>query len=80
MMNQQWYKRYGRVGAMVAFLAMGFAGPGYADTPPSVVVSIKPIHSLVVGVMQGVATPSLLVTGAGSPHTYSLKPSAMPFR
>jgi zinc transport system substrate-binding protein len=40
-----------------------------------VMVSIKPIHSLVAQVMQGVGTPGLIVDGAGSPHTYSLKPS-----
>ncbi len=42
---------------------------------PSVVVSIKPIHSLVSAIMQGVGEPSLIVEGAASPHTYSLKPS-----
>jgi len=41
----------------------------------NVVTSIKPVHSLVSGVMSGVGTPSLIVDGAGSPHTYSLKPS-----
>lgn len=45
-----------------------------ADTP-SVVVSIKPLHALVAGVMQGVGTPSLVIEGGGSPHTYSLRPS-----
>ena len=40
-----------------------------------VVASIKPIHSLVSAVMQGVGEPSLLIEGAGSPHNYSLKPS-----
>ena len=40
-----------------------------------VVASIKPIHSLVAGVMKGVGTPHLIVKGTGSPHTYSLKPS-----
>ena len=40
-----------------------------------VVVSIKPIHSLVAGVMSGVGSPTLIVEGNGSPHTYSLKPS-----
>jgi zinc transport system substrate-binding protein len=43
--------------------------------PPHVVVSIKPIHSLVHGVMQGVAEPVLLMTGAQSPHTFNLRPS-----
>jgi zinc transport system substrate-binding protein len=41
-----------------------------------VVVSIRPIHSLVAGVMAGVGVPFLIVQGAGSPHTYSLRPSA----
>ena len=40
-----------------------------------VVASIKPIHSLVSAVMQGVGEPSLLIEGAGSPHNYALKPS-----
>ncbi len=42
---------------------------------PKVVVSIKPIHSLVAAVMQGVGTPDLIVDGAASPHTYAFKPS-----
>ncbi len=42
---------------------------------PNVVASIKPVHSLVAGVMKGVGEPSLLVEGAGSPHSYALKPS-----
>lgn len=43
--------------------------------PPRVVVSIKPLHSLVVGVMQNVAEPALLVKGGATPHGYSLRPS-----
>lgn len=42
---------------------------------PNVVVTTKPIHSLVAGVMQGVGTPALLVDGSASPHSFSLKPS-----
>ena len=42
---------------------------------PKVVVSIKPIHSLVAGVMQGVGEPQLLIKGGGSPHGYVLRPS-----
>lgn len=41
----------------------------------NVVASIKPVHSLVAAVMEGVGTPGLIVDGAGSPHTYALKPS-----
>lgn len=46
-----------------------------ARAEPRVVASIKPIHSLVAGVMAGIGTPTLIVHGAGSPHTYSLRPS-----
>src|SRR5690606_15843310 len=37
--------------------------------------SIKPVHSLVAAVMEGVAVPQLIVQGAGSPHTYTMRPS-----
>ncbi|MDX2494941.1 MAG: zinc ABC transporter substrate-binding protein [Desulfuromusa sp.] len=51
--------------------------PALAAEPaaPQVVVSIKPLHSLVAGVMQGVGKPLLLVKGGGSPHGYVLRPS-----
>ncbi len=40
-----------------------------------VVVSIKPIQSLVAAVMKGVGEPHLIVKGNASPHTYVMKPS-----
>ena len=40
-----------------------------------VVTSIKPIHSLVSFIMQGVGSPDLIVDGYNSPHGFSLKPS-----
>ena len=46
-----------------------------ASADVKVIASIKPVHSLVAAVMQGIGKPELLVEGAGSPHTYSLKPS-----
>lgn len=42
---------------------------------PSVVVSIKPLHSLVAAVMEGVGEPYLLIKNAQSPHHLTLKPS-----
>ena len=51
------------------------ASMSMAQADPKVVASIKPIHSLVAGVMEGTGTPTLIVEGAGSPHTYALKPS-----
>ena len=49
---------------------------GMAASDLKVVVSIKPFHSLVSTVMQGVSEPALLLNGNNSPHTYSLRPSA----
>ena len=45
------------------------------DEAPVAVASIKPLHSLLAGVMEGVAEPHVLIHGGASPHTYSLKPS-----
>jgi zinc transport system substrate-binding protein len=47
--------------------------PGLAEI--DVVASIKPVHSLVAGVMQGIGEPVLLVKGAGSEHGYNVRPS-----
>lgn len=55
--------------------ALLFLTPTLASAAPDVVVSIKPIHSLVASIMKGVGEPSLIVEGAASPHTYTLKPS-----
>jgi len=51
------------------------ASAAIAQAEVKVVASIKPVHSLVSAVMLGVGEPALLVKGAGSPHTYALKPS-----
>jgi len=51
------------------------AGAVTARADSQVVASIKPVHSLVAAVMEGAGDPALIVEGAGSPHTYSLKPS-----
>ena len=40
-----------------------------------VVTTIKPIHSLVSGVMDGVSNPTLIIEGSNNPHNFSLKPS-----
>jgi zinc transport system substrate-binding protein len=41
----------------------------------AVVVTIKPVHALVAGVMHGIGEPKLLVRGSSSPHAYALTPS-----
>lgn len=62
------------VATFAASIALLMAGTASAKTP-DVVVSIKPIHSLVASIMKGVGEPKLIVEGAASPHTYSMKPS-----
>lgn len=46
-----------------------------ADIAGQVVTSIKPVHSLVSGVMAGVGEPYLIIRGRASPHTFNLRPS-----
>ncbi|MCP4327438.1 MAG: zinc ABC transporter solute-binding protein [Alphaproteobacteria bacterium] len=60
----------------MAATIVGLVCAGEADADaPRVVASIKPLHALVAGVMDGVGEPALLIDGIGSPHAYSLRPS-----
>jgi zinc transport system substrate-binding protein len=58
---------------LIAVTAQGVGAS--AGQGPEVVVSIKPLHSLVAAVMEGVDDPYLIVKGANSPHGYRLRPS-----
>ena len=42
---------------------------------PNVLVTLKPLHSLMVAIMEGAAYPKLLIRGGHSPHGYMLRPS-----
>lgn len=70
--------RWRAVFLAAVFLCPGVVGPAVAnaETPVRVAVTSKPIHSLVAQVMEGVAEPLLIVEGASSAHTFTLKPSA----
>ncbi len=46
-----------------------------ADAAVRVAASIKPVHSLVAAVMEGVDGPELIIQGTTSPHSFSLRPS-----
>jgi len=48
-----------------------------AQSTPNVVVSIKPIHSIVSSLMEGVSRPQLLLESSDSAHTFHLKPSQL---
>ena len=71
-------RNYKTLACLTVALALGSAGlvgrPAAADDL-HVVASIKPIHALVASVMKGVGEPALIVKGAASPHTYTMKPS-----
>ena len=56
---------------LIAFLAT----ISISKAEVKVVASIKPIHSLVSYVMDGVGKPDVIVDGYNSPHGFSLKPS-----
>ena len=58
---------------LASALILGISITAHAEI--NVVSSVKPLHSLVSGVMEGVARPDLIVKGSASPHTYSLRPS-----
>ena len=40
-----------------------------------VVTTIKPLHSLVANVMDGIGEPGLIIDGSISPHSFTMKPS-----
>jgi len=62
------------IGILIGAASWWSAGTTRAEVP-DVVVSIKPIHSLAAGLMQGIGEPVLLIEGGASPHAYSLRPS-----
>ncbi len=68
-------RSYPKVALATLFLIFCAAAPAQSADAPRVVVTIAPIHSLVAGVMEGVAEPKLLIVGGASAHSYSLRPS-----
>lgn len=60
--------------AFALLLLLSCFGNSYA-TPPSIVVSIKPLHSIVTQITQGISQPELLLEQEVSAHHFQLKPS-----
>jgi zinc transport system substrate-binding protein len=58
-----------------AFFAFAHIAVAAAAETPKVVVTIKPVHTLVSRLMDGIGVPRLVVDGSASPHTFTLKPS-----
>jgi zinc transport system substrate-binding protein len=59
----------------VAFFSLLLIGTSPVRAEIKVVTTIKPLHSLVSNVMDGVGEPSLIIEGSTSPHSFTLKPS-----
>lgn len=66
-----------KLGLCLALLGAASNGSAAGETSDhlNVVVTIKPVHSLVAQVMEGLGQPSLLIDGRASPHAFSLRPS-----
>ena len=64
-----------RLVAAAICLSAAFAAAVSTHAQVRVVASIKPVHSLVAAVMDGTGEPELIIQGATSPHTFSLRPS-----
>jgi len=60
--------------ALAGMCVLIVAGCARAEAP-RVVVSVKPLHALAVGVMEGIGMPEVLIKGGGSVHAYTLRPS-----
>ena len=54
----------------IMLCALLLSSVAYASDIPRVVVSIKPLHSLLAGLMRGVADPVLLVDGSTIPWEF----------
>lgn len=63
-----------RLKAILISSTLFIATHAYAEAP-NVTVSIKPLHSIVANIMDGIGKPALIVDGAASPHSFNLRPS-----
>jgi zinc transport system substrate-binding protein len=72
-----WFKTLSGAPALsvAAALLLVIICPAAVPATPRVLATIKPIHSLAAAILEGVAEPKLLLSGAASPHSYALKPS-----
>tara|TARA_Y100000590_G_scaffold446215_1_gene579596 strand:+ start:1266 stop:2270 length:1005 start_codon:yes stop_codon:yes gene_type:complete len=59
----------------IMFFSIILTATSSVKAEPNVVTTIKPLHSLIANVMEGIGEPSLIVEGSTSPHSFILKPS-----
>jgi zinc transport system substrate-binding protein len=60
---------------LILFLFFLIPLTSHAEVQPRVLVTIKPVHSLVTALLTDIAVPDLLLDGHLSPHGYQLRPS-----
>jgi zinc transport system substrate-binding protein len=60
---------------VVVFILFILPGSAYAEIPDTIVVSIKPLYSLVSHLTEGISKPVLLMKQMQSPHHYNMRPS-----
>ena len=63
-----------RLGLLLLLLLFPGTAPAQAEVP-RVVVTLKPVHSLIAGVMAGLGSPHLLLTAGADPHSHAMRPS-----
>jgi len=70
-------KQNNKILALVRILIFSviLAGTSSAKAELKVVTTIKPLHSLIANVMEGIGEPALILEGSTSPHSFILKPS-----
>ena len=56
--------------ALAGALLTGAVARAAGDAPPEIAVTVKPLHSLVAAVMEGIGKPELVIPGTSRPSDY----------
>ena len=56
----------------IVFFSAILVSTSSARAELKVVTTIKPLHSLIANVMDGVGEPALIIEGSTSPHSFTL--------
>ena len=59
---------------LLFFMLVGRVSAAEAQPAPATLATIKPVHSLMAVLLQGIGQPELLIDGYTSPHTFQLRP------
>ncbi len=73
--NSEIWLMYKRLTAIPVLLLLSCVSAIGAFAQPAVVTTIRPLQFIAAAVMDGVATPEVLIPSSQSPHHYTLRPS-----